>query len=134
MKHLKAETGTANSNTFLSDKNSKKQSNSLPPKIRKPNPSKLMTIGDERKRTDRSSSPIQLSDKKWWTGSTGGSSIKDSEIIRSEVKKLNGSPSPSPPSHPHYPLMNMSSEVGKTPKGAATKTPKGNLNNTQFVT
>jgi len=77
-----------------------------------------------------------LSDKKWRTGSTGGSSVKDPEIIRSEVKKMSGSPSPSPPSHPQFPLMHQP-EISETPKGMIqnlmNQTPKNILNNTQYI-
>ena len=68
--------------------------------MKKPTHSKHITIGGER-----DANLLELSDKKWRTGSTGGSSVKDPEIIRSEVKKTSGSPSPSPPSHPQFPLM-----------------------------
>ena len=46
-----------------------------------------------------------MSDKGHRIASTGGSSLNNTEIIKSEVKKVSGSPSPSPPAHPHYPLI-----------------------------
>lgn len=39
------------------------------------------------------------------TGSTGGSSMKDAEILRVQNKKTSGSPSPSPIGHPKFPMI-----------------------------
>ncbi len=39
------------------------------------------------------------------TGSTGGSSMKDAEILRAQAKKNSGSPSPSPIGHPKFPMI-----------------------------
>jgi len=39
------------------------------------------------------------------TGSTGGSSMKDAEIIRVQHKNTGGSPSPSPIGHPKFPMI-----------------------------
>jgi len=46
----------------------------------------------------------QVIKSRWRTGSTGGSSTKESEIIGKEAKKNSGSPSPSPIGHPHFPM------------------------------
>ena len=73
--------------------------------MREPNATKLQTIGtpDELNRMVEKCSPI--SDKQHRIASTGGSSLQNTEIIKSEVKRVSGSPSPSPPAHPQYPLM-----------------------------
>lgn len=49
---------------------------------------------------------------------------------------MSGSPSPSPPSHPQFPLMHQP-EISETPKGMIqnlmNQTPKNILNNTQYI-
>ena len=86
--HLKVETGTADSNSLADPvEEKKKQSSSMPPRMRQPaNEAKLQTIGtpDELNRMVDKSSPI--SDKQHRIASTGGSSLQNTEIIKSEVK------------------------------------------------
>lgn len=48
MKHLKADTGMADSEALITKDSAKKQCSSLPPKMRKPNHQKHITIGGER--------------------------------------------------------------------------------------
>jgi len=82
-------------------KTHRKDVQSLPPRASKPKAKNMNTIASPDEMIDkRRASPIEMSEAKRRTGSTGGSSIKDTEIIRSDVKKFSGSPSPSPPSHP----------------------------------
>lgn len=77
--------------------------NSMPPKTR---------ISEEKKTSNRlAPKPLKI-DKdveqeiksRKRTGSTGGSSAKEAEIIGREPKKTSGSPSPSPIGHPQFPM------------------------------
>lgn len=92
--------------------------NSMPPKTRIPNDentsdtksdSKNNTTTVEGKREPR---PLkieadleqEIKQRQRRTGSTGGSSMKEAEIIGKNSKKKIGSPSPSPVGHPQFPL------------------------------
>ena len=108
--HLRMDTGNSESIDDLTgkpkSKTHRKDIKSLPPTSKKPKARNMNTIAspDDLKQHSRRTSPIEMSEAKRRTGSTGGSSVKDAEIIRSEMKKFSGSPSPSPPSHPQFPL------------------------------
>lgn len=139
--HLRMETGNSESIDDLTgkakSKTHRKDVQSLPPKSQKPKVTNLNTIAspDEMRQHSRRASPIEMSEAKRRTGSTGGSSIKDTEIIRSDVKKFSGSPSPSPPSHPQFPLKVHSSKKERPIELQTLKqtTPSNMLNNTTIA-
>lgn len=88
----------------LSNRKDQKPS-SMPPKTRLPE--------EQPEKSDNKLVPKQLKidpdvekeiKSRKRTGSTGGSSAKDAEIIGREVKKNSGSPSPSPIGHPQFPM------------------------------
>lgn len=122
--HLKMETGNADDPTAKRAR----ESRSMPAKKKRPPPGHLKTIATPDE-LHNAGSPIAVVDAKRRNGSTGGSSLKDQEVIRSEVK-MSGSPSPSPPSHPQYPLMINPDPALQTMKQI---TPKAMLNQTQMA-
>jgi hypothetical protein len=91
--------------------------NSMPPKTRIPNEEtidKEETITENNtidKMENKNNKPLKIDSdveqeirNRRRTGSTGGSSAKDAEILRREQKKNSGSPSPSPIGHPQFPM------------------------------
>ena len=88
--------------------------NSMPPKTRIPNGesiNKEETITENNTIEKKNNKPLKIDSdveqeirNRRRTGSTGGSSAKEAEIIRREQKKNSGSPSPSPIGHPQFPM------------------------------
>jgi hypothetical protein len=77
------------------DKEDTTTENNTKDKLEKPNSNKPLKIDPEVEQEIRN---------RRRTGSTGGSSAKEAEIIKREHKKNSGSPSPSPIGHPQFPM------------------------------
>lgn len=85
--------------------------NSMPPKTRIPEGETEQEEESTVKKSTLPPKPLKI-DKdieqeiksRRRTGSTGGSSAKDAEIIGTQQRKNAGSPSPSPLSHPQFPI------------------------------
>ena len=69
------------------------------------------------------------------TGSTGGSSMKEAEIIGRETNQKVGSPSPSPVGHPQFPLNKapLLKHVLAANNGQFTISDQNSLNNTTII-
>ena len=87
---------------------------SMPPKIRIPNNESgdIDRLNQTVNYDKLAPKPLKIDSEvereikaKQRTGSTGGSSMKDAEIIRVHNKKNSGSPSPSPLGHPKFPMI-----------------------------
>ena len=117
--------------------------NSMPPKTRVPkeepdsSDTKPETVnGVSKPRPLKIDSDIEKEIKsRRRTGSTGGSSMKDAEIIGHESKKKVGSPSPSPVGHPEFPLNKapMLKHVLASNNPHITISDTNSLNNTTII-